>query len=166
MHIKQFKFGGWENNLQLANDHAEAVISLDVGPRILSYNTPGGENVLKNFPEQFGQSGESEWMIRGGHRFWIAPEDEKLSYVPDNLPVRYDLSEPNSVSLENPPVEPWNVKKEMSVTLAPDSSELTVVHRAINEGTQPISIATWGLTVMKPGGLEIIPLPTLGQHPR
>ncbi|MGC3989347.1 MAG: hypothetical protein QM796_06645 [Chthoniobacteraceae bacterium] len=29
-----------------------------------------------------------------------------------------------------------------------------------------MEIATWGLTVMEPGGLEIIPLPPLGEHPR
>src|SRR2546423_1405942 len=82
MRIKQFQYGGWENNLQLANEHVEIIISLDVGPRILSYKTRNGENVLKNYPEQMGTAGEAKWMIRGGHRFWIAPEDELLSYVP------------------------------------------------------------------------------------
>jgi hypothetical protein len=166
MHVKKFGYGGWENNLQLGNDKAELVISLDVGPRILSYRTPHGENVLKNFDEQMGGRGENEWMIRGGHRFWIAPEDEKLTYVPDNIPVTHDLSEPNAVRLENPPVDPWGIRKEMHVSLASDSSEVTIVHRATNSGSAPITIATWGITVMVPGGLEIIPMPPLGEHPR
>jgi len=166
MHTKQFQYGGWENNLQLANEHVELVISLDVGPRILAYKTLHGENVLKNYPEQMGQSGEAKWMIRGGHRFWIAPEDEVLSYVPDNQPVKHDLSASNGVRLVNEGVDPWKIRKEMTVTLAADSSEVTVVHRATNEGDEPIEIATWGLSVMAPGGLEIIPLPPLGQHPR
>lgn len=166
MQIKELTHGGWEHNLQLANSHVEVIISLDVGPRILSYKVPGGENVLKNYDEQLGGKGESEWKIRGGHRLWLAPEDEKLSYVPDNVPVTYDMGKPNGVFLENAPVAPWNVKKQMEVTLADDSSELTIVHRAINEGSAPIELATWGLTVMTPGGLEIIPQPELGQHPR
>lgn len=166
MHIKQLKHAGWEHNLQIANDSVELIISLDVGPRILSYKTPRAENVLKNYPDQMGTSGETKWMIRGGHRFWIAPEDEVLSYVPDNLPVTYDINEPNGVRLVNSGVDPWKIKKEMVVSLAGESSQVTIVHRATNEGTEPIEIATWGLSVMAPGGLEIIPLPPLGRHPR
>lgn len=166
MHIKQLNHAGWEHNLQLANDKVELIISLDVGPRILSYKTPKTENVLKTYPEQLGKSGEQEWMIRGGHRFWIAPEDEALSYVPDNLPVDYDLAAPNEVRLINSGVDPWKIKKEMTVSLADNTSEVTIVHRAINEGSAPIEIASWGLSVMVPGGLEIIPHPPLGLHPR
>lgn len=166
MHIKQLHHGGWENNLQLQNEHVEAIISLDVGPRILSYRTPGGKNVLKSYPEQLGQSGETEWKIRGGHRFWLAPEDAGLSYVPDNDPVVHDLTQPNSVRLENAAAEPGHVRKELTVTLASNSSEVTLVHRATNQGDKPITLATWGLTVMSPRGLEIIPLPPMGEHPR
>lgn len=166
MHIKQLKHAGWEHNLQLVNDRVEIIISLDVGPRILSYKTPRAENVLKNYPDQMGTSGETKWMIRGGHRFWIAPEDEILSYVPDNLPVNHELTGPNSVRLVNSGVDPWKIKKEMHISLAENSSEVTILHRATNEGTESVEIATWGLSVMVPGGLEIIPLPPLGQHPR
>ncbi len=166
MHIKQLTHGGWQNNLQLANDKVELIISLDVGPRILSYKAPRGENVLKNYPEQMGGSGETKWMIRGGHRFWIAPEDELLSYVPDNLPVDHDLEGKNCVRLVNSGVDPWKIKKEMTVSLNDNTSEVTIVHRASNEGSEPIEIASWGLSVMAPGGLEIIPQPPLGEHPR
>lgn len=166
MQIKQLNHAGWENNLQLANDKAELIISLDVGPRILSYKTPHTGNVLKTYPEQLGKAGESEWMIRGGHRLWIAPEDEALTYVPDNVPVQYEMSAPNEVKLTNAGVDPWKIKKEMTVSLAGDTSEVTIVHRAINESNTSIEIASWGLSVMIPGGLEIIPLPPLGIHPR
>ncbi len=166
MHIKHFRFGGWEHNLQIGNEHVELIISLDVGPRILSYKTLSGENVLKNYPEQMGKCGEDKWMIRGGHRFWIAPEDEVLSYVPDNAPVNHEFIGDDGVRLTNVGVDPWKIKKEMTVTLAADSSAVTIFHRATNEGSAPIEIATWGLTVMEPGGLEIIPQPQLGQHPR
>jgi hypothetical protein len=166
MHIKRLRHGGWENNLQLANPHVELIISLDVGPRILSYSTPEGANILKNFPEQFGQSGESEWKVRGGHRFWIAPEDEVLTYIPDNVPVKYDLREPNGVRLVNEPVEPRPIRKELDVSLDAGSSQVTLVHTATNESSAPMTIATWGLTVLDVGGLEIIPLPPLGEHPR
>jgi len=42
---------------------------------------------------------------------------------------------------------------------------VTIVHKATNEGSEPVEIATWGLSVMTPGGLEIMPLPPFGPHP-
>ncbi len=70
----------------------ELFVTTDVGPRILVYKTPLGENVLKTFDDQLGSSGEQEWRIRGGHRLWLAPEDAMLSYHLDNGPAawRYD----------------------------------------------------------------------------
>jgi hypothetical protein len=43
---------------------------------------------------------------------------------------------------------------------------VTVRHTAKNEGDEPIQIASWALSVMQPGGIEIIPQPPLGEHPR
>lgn len=157
-------FGGWQNNLSLSNDHAELIITLDVGPRLISYRTPHGENVFKNYDAQMGGSGESEWMIRGGHRLWIAPEGD-ISYTFDNSPVKYETTA-NGVRIENDPVAPWGIRRAITVSLAENSSEVTVHHCLTNEGTKPAEIASWGLSVMAPGGLEIIPLPALGEHPR
>ena len=165
MKIEPVEFGGWRNCLRLSNEHAELILTLDVGPRIISYLVPGGKNVLKTNPEELGKSNEKVFVPRGGHRFWLSPEDER-TYAPDNRPVKHELLPPNAVRLENPAVAPWHVKKELTVSLAPESSAVTVEHRAINEGSSPATVATWGLTVMEPNGLEIIPQPPLGEHPR
>ena len=164
MQIQKVAYEGWSQNASISNNHVELIVTLDVGPRIISYRTPRGHNVLKNYPAQMGGSGESEWMIRGGHRLWIAPEGEG-SYAVDNSPVTHELL-PNGIRVENAPAAPWGLRKILTVTLAEDSSEVTVHHRAINESDKPVEIATWGLSVMAPGGLEIIPLPPLGEHPR
>ncbi len=166
MQITQLPEHGWENNLQLANEHAELVISVDVGPRVLSYRAPGGSNVFKNYPEQLGRSGEDQWMIRGGHRLWIAPEHEERTYAPDNSPVKFELVQPGGAVLENEPVAPWGIRKRLEIAMSPHSSEVTLRHILINESDQPVEMASWALSVMAPGGLEIIPLPPLGQHPR
>ena len=165
MKIEKTAFGGWANCLRLANDHAELIITLDVGPRIISYHhSPGGKNVLKTVAEELGKTGEAQFMVRGGHRLWLAPEDER-TYLPDNSPVTHELL-PNGVRLENAGTAPAFIKKELTVTLAVDSSAVVLEHRATNLGTKPATLATWGLTVMEPGGLEIIPRPPLGEHPR
>lgn len=164
MQIIQTTFGGWPNALILRNEQVELVITLDVGPRILSYRTLEGENVLKVYESQSGGQGEAAWQIRGGHRLWIAPEGDQC-YAPDNTPVRHEPVE-NGVRLHSDPVTPWGIRKELTVTLAPDSSEVTLHHRLVNESASPVDIASWGLTVLAPGGLELIPVPPLGEHPR
>ena len=158
---------GWNRNLYLANDHAEVIVTLDVGPRILSYKRPGAENVFKNYDDQLGSSGESDWKIRGGHRFWIAPEDEVVTYHLDNQPVDYRIEEfTQEIVIDSLQIQAGQIMKSLAVTLADNDSHVTVRHTARNDGDEPIQIASWGLSVMKPGGIEIIPQPPLGEHPR
>jgi len=157
-------FGGWPNNIALSNSHAELIVTTDVGPRIISFKTPRGQNVLKNYAEQMGGSGESEWKIRGGHRLWIAPEGD-ISYALDNSPVKHEVTG-NTVRLENDPVAPWGIRKTLTISLAENSPEVTLHHKITNESQAEVELASWALSVMAPGGLEIIPLPPLGEHPR
>lgn len=162
MKIERTAFGGWENCLRIANDHAELIVTLDVGPRIISYqHLPGGKSVLKINEEEMGKAGEEQFLARGGHRLWLAPETP-LTYLPDNSPVISTLL-PDGVRLEN---LAGTIKKELTVTLAEDTSHVTLAHRATNLGDAPVTLATWGVTVMQAGGLEIIPRPPLGEHPR
>lgn len=163
MYLEQTTFGGW-NALTLRNNHVELVLTLDVGPRLISYRSLCGENVLKVYESQAGGRNEPAWQIRGGHRLWAAPEGDHCS-APDNSPIRHERVE-GGVRLHGEPVAPWGIRKELTVTLAPDSSEVTLHHRLINESGDPVEIASWALTVLAPGGLELIPLPPLGEHPR
>lgn len=165
MKVESTDFGGWPNCLRLANTHAEVVVTLDVGPRVISYHhLPGGKNVLKTNAEELGGKGEDHYVSRGGHRFWLAPEDERTCF-PDNSAVQHTLV-PHGVRLENPATAPWHIRKSLTVTLAEDSSQVKLEHRATNEGSAPTTLATWGVTVMEAGGLEIIPRPPSGEHPR
>jgi len=166
MKIEIVPYAGWEKNLRFSNEKAELIVSLDIGPRILSYRTPEGENILKNFPEQLGQAGEDEWMIRGGHRLWTAPEDEKTSYHWDNEPVQHEELEDGSVVVRSWQREPWQIRKDLQIRLAEDSSRVDVWHTLTNEGGEPLELAPWALTVLNPEGLAIIPQPPLGEHPR
>lgn len=166
MAVDYVAFGGWPNNLRLRNDHAELIITLDVGPRVISYRVPEGRNVFKTFDGQLGGRGEPDWKSRGGHRFWLAPEDDVLSYIPDNTPVEHRIISDHEVEVATPSNDQLPVRKVLTVALDPNSSRVTVTHRALYEGTTPLLAATWGLSVMAPGGVEIIPQPPLGEHPR
>ncbi|EDY21893.1 conserved hypothetical protein [Chthoniobacter flavus Ellin428] len=143
MKIEKTAFGGWTNCLRIANDHAELVITLDVGPRVISYqHLPAGKNVLKTNADELGKSGEDVYIARGGHRLWLAPENER-TYFPDNSPVTHELL-PDGVRLENAPAAPWHIKKTLTVTLSEHSPEVKIEHRATNTGTAPATLATWG----------------------
>ena len=162
MKVEKTEFGGWANCLRIANEHAELIVTLDVGPRIISYqHLPGGKNVLKTNAEELGTSGEDHFVARGGHRFWLSPETER-TYLPDNVPVIAEAL-PDGVRIEG---AVGGIRKELTITLAAETSAVTLSHRATNLGAEPAELATWGITVMEPGGLEIIPRPALGEHPR
>ena len=158
-------YQGWKNNLRIANGTAELIVTLDVGPRIISYKLAGGTNVLKEYADELGKSGESEWRIRGGSRFWLAPEDNTRTYFPDNRPVAWQQIGPNAARLTPPPETEYGVQKEMEVRLAETGTRVTVTLRVTNVGKQATELAPWGPTVMAPGGVEIIPLPPKRPHP-
>ena len=167
MNPEIISYHGWHNTLRLANEDMELFVTTDVGPRILVYKTPLGENVLKTFDDQLGSSGELEWRIRGGHRLWLAPEDPTLSYHLDNGPAawRYD-SFSGEVVVESVQDAPQRIRKTLGILCAAQGSRISLRHTVVNEGDQPIMLAVWALTVMQAEGLEIIPQPPLGEHPR
>ena len=159
------EYRGWKNNLRLSNGDVELVATLDVGPRVVSFKLPGGFNVMKNYDGMMGGTGEPEWQIRGGHRFWLAPEDLTRTYFPDNRPVAYKQVGPEAVTLTPPPETEYGVQKEMTLALAPKGAKVTVTLKVTNIGSAPTELAPWGPTVMAPGGVEIIPLPPKVPHP-
>jgi hypothetical protein len=165
--VEAVAYGGWKNNLRLSNGTAELVITLDVGPRVICYKLAGGPNVMKEFPDQLGKSGESDWQIRGGHRLWVGPEDTTRTYAPDNGPVHHErLPGPGPAVRVWPAADTkYGVQKQIDVSLAPTGSVVTLVHRVINVGKDATELAPWALTVLAPGGTEIIPLPPKRPHP-
>ncbi len=162
MDIVEYK--GWTRNLRLANPKLELVATLDVGPRVIHLAVPGGPNLFKNYPEQMGRTGEAEWQIRGGHRLWMAPEDETATYCPDNAPVETDPIE-GGTRLRPPAEQANGIQKEIDLVLDPAEARVHLVHRIRNIGADPISLAPWALSVMTPGGTAVVGLPPRGRHP-
>lgn len=165
MKIETIAYRAWANNLRIDNGEAELIVTLDVGPRIMSYRLAGGTNVFKEYAEQMGGSGESEWRIRGGHRQWTGPEDHTRTYALDNGPVRATEVDKGLLRFTPAPEGVYGLQKELDVRLASSGSRVTVVHRYTNIGEGPIELAPWSVSVMAPGGVEIIPLPDKRPHP-
>lgn len=163
--VEKVAYRGWANNLKIANGDAELIVTLDVGPRVISYRLADGKNLLKEYPDQVGKSGEPDWMIRGGHRLWVGPEDHTRTYALDNGPVQYEELGPGAVRFTPAPDRTYGIQKSYDVKLAPSGSKVEVVHRLTNIGSEPTDLAVWAITVMAPGGVEIIPLPPKRPHP-
>src|SRR5262249_53538689 len=102
---------------------------------------------------------------RGGHRLWTSPEDLTRTYAPDNQAVACRELPGGTVRLTPPPDLANGIQKEIDMTLAADSSRLRLVHPIRNVGEQPVTRAPWALTVLAPGGVEVIPLPPKRPHP-
>ena len=58
MAFKYSSFAGWEKNLKLFNDSVEVIITLEVGPRIISYRPVQGHSVFKLIHGEAGKSKE------------------------------------------------------------------------------------------------------------
>jgi hypothetical protein len=162
--VEEIEYRGWKRNVQLSNGDIELIATLEVGPRIISYKLKQGRNVFKEYDDQIGHSGESEWMIRGGHRLWTAPEDTTRTYALDNAPITYQKLS-NGVRLISPPDARYGLRKEIDVNLGSQGSRVNLVHRITNIGARASELAPWALSVMAPGGMEIIPLPLRTPHP-
>lgn len=160
---KLIKSHGWNRNLLLSNGRIECVITLDVGPRIIRFAHVDGLNIFKEYPEQLGHQEEPAWMIRGGHRLWIAPEAD-YCYLPDNSTVQYQSLSENHVLVQSSSESTAGWEKEMEIKMESDTDQVTVTHRMTATKDLDFPVALWALSVMAPGGVAIIPQPALGNH--
>lgn len=162
--VERIEYAGWQNCYRLSNGSVELVVTGDVGPRILRYGFSGGQNLLKEFTEQLGKSGESEFRARGGHRLWKAPEDLATTWIADNhaVAIRAHASGITAIA----PIESASgLQKEIAINLADSGSGVTLTHRIINRSRQSLTFAPWALTVMAPGGVALAAFPARAEYP-
>ncbi len=155
---------GTPNNLRLSNGTVELILATDYGPRVMRYALVGSGqdgNVFATLPAD--KPDPNVWQIRGGHRLWHAPEAIPRSYVPDNSPVTMQR-DGDTLKLIEATEALTNIQKEIWVTLDPQSSRVTVVHKLTNKGLFPVEMACWGLSAMNKGGKAIFPQEPYKSH--
>ena len=153
-------YAGWQRCARLISGDLEAIVTLEVGPRVIRFGQVGGPNEFVEFPE-VGSSGANEFVSYGGHRFWIAPETLEVTYEPDNDPVRY--SEEDGWHLFETPTGASGLQR--SIAIRADDGRFLLRHTIRNASPQVASIAPWCLTVMAPGGECLIPQSEYRPHP-
>ncbi|MDZ4797314.1 MAG: hypothetical protein SGI92_04075 [Bryobacteraceae bacterium] len=164
MTVEKTEYKGWPNCYRISNGEVELIVTTDVGPRVMRFGFVGGQNLFKEFADQMGKSAEREWMPRGGHRIWFAPEDSQLTYALDNAPVLVEVRQ-DGIGLVQPVEPETGLQKTIIVQLAASGTAVTVQHRLTNKGAKPWTFAPWALTMMAPGGHGITGFPPRGKHP-
>ncbi|MDP4181555.1 MAG: hypothetical protein Q8942_10720, partial [Bacillota bacterium] len=142
---------------EVSNGEVSLVVTVDFGPRIIRYGFVDGKNELCENSDVTLDSQYGEWKLKGGHRLWHSPESLPRTYIADNKPVRFEIIE-NGVRVTQE-IEPWvQIQKQLEITLEPDSNKAQIIEKLTNLNAWPVELAVWSLTVMAPGGKEIIPL--------
>jgi hypothetical protein len=161
--MEKVSYRGWKNCIRIANEAVEMIVTADVGPRIIRFGFVGGENVFKEYADMLGRTGDTEWLIYGGHRLWHAPEVKPRTYFPDNAPV--DVEDRQGYVRFTPPLETaCGIQKQIDIALDAANASAAIVHRITNQNQWAVQLAPWALSVMAQGGKVIIPAPPRGSH--
>ena len=163
---KEIQYGVYGRCLEMSNELCRLVVTLDKGPHIICYQLHGEPNVMHEDREdattQKGPDFDNYfypgavWHIYGGHRLWLSPESMPETYYPDNFAVPYTV-EGNTVTLTPKEQEGNHVQLVFRITLEENGTKATIAHTIYNRDTAPKTFAPWGLSVLAPGGVEIVP---------
>jgi hypothetical protein len=162
--VEKTAWKGWPNCYRISNGEVEMIVTTDVGPRVMRFGFVGGQNLFKEFTEQLGKSGEKQWMARGGHRIWMAPEHVKDTYALDNSPVKIDI-QGDVVTLIQPVESETGLEKQIAIRMAASGSKVQIIHRIKNSRGGVRDLAPWALTMMAQGGHGVTGFPPRGTHP-
>jgi len=147
-------FGGWERNARLVCNDVELIVTLEVGPRVISFGAIGGPNLFVVHQGDAGQTGGDHFRGYGGHRLWIAPEEAKRTMQPDNDPVEYTMDGDAHVFTARP--DTYHTQKEIRIRPEPENDRFVLEHRIYNHSPYELELAAWTPTQCV-GGEVIFP---------
>jgi hypothetical protein len=163
INVSQIESPVWGKCAKIENGLVELLVTLDFGPRIIHFSRIGMENMMYEDLDKtpLGEKQEvfSETLkLCGGHRLWISPEILPRCYYPDSKPVEFEPTENGGIFTA--PVEDFNyIQKIIQVSLSPDEPCVSLAHSVTNVGAWDIEFAHWCITMLAPGGKEVIPVP-------
>lgn len=154
---------GFGQCVRLANADVELLITLELGPRIMGYRFLDGENVMGEFADRQIETEIGVFSIYGGHRLWIAPENWPVTYSADDAAVEV-FGEGNMLTLVQQDEPISKTRKSIVVTLAESGSEVMIDHEVEYLGDGEVELSPWALTIMRPGGVVVIPNEPFAGH--
>jgi hypothetical protein len=154
--VEKVEFLGHPNCYKLSNGTVEVVVTTDIGPRIVRYGFLGEDNILGEHPEAVTKTELGDWKPWAGHRLWAAPEVMPRTYAPDNHPIAFQFEGDLGIRLMQP-ADVTGIQKEITVSLSPVGTGVTIHHKLTNRNYWGIDTAPWGISVMNGGGVTILP---------
>jgi hypothetical protein len=148
-------FQGWKRCAKLSAGDTEIIVTLDVGPRVMSLSVKGGPNELYVNPKAAGTTGAEEFVSYGGHRLWVGPENWARTYQPDNSPVEH--AQEGDVTVFTGPVDRWGIQKQIRIKPVESAGKFELEHRVVNTGAYEVELAPWCLSQMATGGTCLFP---------
>jgi hypothetical protein len=149
--------------IELSNGTVDLLTTVELGSRIIRYGFIGCQNEFCDNAPLTLNVGNDKWQLIGGHRLWHSPEAFPRTYTPDNDPVDWEKIE-NGIKVTSK-IQQWTqIKKVMEITLSPIGRKVRILHKLINGNAWSVELSAWSLTVMAPGGKEIIPQPQHKGH--
>lgn len=149
-----------DDGLLLDNGLLRLDVATAFGPRIRSLQLGDRPSPFVRLPHLTLPVGDGRlFRMVGGHRLWAAPEHPATTYLPDEEPVAVERAA-NAVTLTAPAPTEHPLEKRMRIVLDPGGVEL--VHRLTNVGEEPIVTAAWAVTMLRPGGVALLPLGRAG----
>lgn len=155
--------------VSISNGVIEALVTVDIGPRIISFGYVGGQNfmcderkrlgnkVSKEYTDFFGEG--RQWENLGGHRIWLSPESYPETYLPDDRPVSYEAFSDGAIFT---PLADTQVGAQKTLILKMDENEakMQVTMKVKNISEADKEFAIWSLSVCTEGGTLIVPMNT------
>jgi len=151
--------------IKMTDGKSEIIVSVDVGPRVVSYSLCGGENVFaelsvdfkrpaRNGFEIYGDLGM--WNNFGGHRLWVSPEMRIRTSFPDNHPCQYEING-ETLTVKQMPQPVNEIQTEMGISFD-EAGDVIVNHTVTNLGMWEKKLAPWAISVMDKMGTMVLPM--------
>lgn len=154
--IEEINYKNFGHCVKVSNGKVQIIATVEIGPRIINYSFVGKENVFYENTRYDINNKPKKYDTLGGHRLWHSPEDVKRTYILDDKKVSWNAIE-NGIELFQE-MEPWaQIEKYIKVELDKDSSKVKLTHRLTNRNAWTIELAAWAISILAPGGVEVIP---------
>jgi len=143
-------------SLVLKNQYLRLEV-LSGGTRLVRLSYRGGPNLFVELPGSLNTA-YGDFHLLGGHRLWHSPEAMPRTYLPDIGGAQVEEL-PDGLRVTRPPETSSGIIKQIEVRMDAHKPAVTVCHVLRNDGLWPVECAPWALTMMRLGGVEILPQP-------
>jgi hypothetical protein len=156
MSITTTRYAGHEA-IRIDAGRVALMVTTSVGPRVLGLLTHDGRNHFAELPEMtLDCPGSDPIHLRGGSRLWVAPEDPRVTYRPDDDPVGVEAVV-DGVRLVTRPDPVAGTSRQIDIRIT-GPERFSFDYRVVNHAPRPQRLAAWAITMMAPHGRAWLPM--------